>query len=62
MMDSWGGYAGEAGGWAHQRSRDLVKWEEMPLGMRPDPSDPCQPLGLDTGSIAILPDGRPFAV
>ena len=62
MMDSWGGYAGEAGGWAHQRSGDLVNWEEMPLGMRPDPSDPCQPLGLDTGSIAILPDGRPFAV
>ena len=44
------------------RSRDLLHWEEMPLALSPHPSDPCQPLGLDTGSIAVLPDGRPFAV
>jgi hypothetical protein len=62
MMDAWEGYAGKAGGWAHQRSRDLLHWEEMPLALSPDPSDPCEPLGLDTGSISILPSGRPFAV
>jgi hypothetical protein len=62
MMDCSGGYSGDFGGWCHQRSRDVLHWEEMPLALGLDPSDPCQPLGLDTGSIAILPDGRPFAV
>jgi sucrose-6-phosphate hydrolase SacC (GH32 family) len=62
MMDCAGGYSGDFGGWGHQRSKDLLHWEEMPLALGLDPSDPCQPLGLDTGSIAILPDGRPFAV
>eukprot|EP01046_Picozoa_sp_COSAG06_P015758 COSAG06_NODE_1021_length_11055_cov_7.993976_4_plen_536_part_00 len=69
MPDCGGGYADAAGlSWCHQRSRDLLHWEEMPVVLSPDPSgkqhaDPCLPIvAIDTGSVSILPDGRPFAI
>ena len=66
MPDCSGGYADDHGlSWCHLSSTDLLHWTEEPLVLFPttDPKvDPCLPLVVDTGSVAILPSGQPFAV
>lgn len=46
--------------WCHFSSSDLVHWEEHPVALTPD--HPFDTPVIDTGSIAILPNGTAFAI
>jgi len=42
--------------WGHAVSRDLVRWEYLPVIMAPDTS--CDSFGVFSGTAEVLPDGR----
>eukprot|EP01051_Picozoa_sp_SAG22_P007694 SAG22_NODE_550_length_9202_cov_30.666484_9_plen_314_part_00 len=46
--------------WCHFSSSDLVHWEEHPVALSPD--RPYDTPTIDTGSIAVLPNGTAFAI
>jgi hypothetical protein len=46
--------------WCHFSSSDLVHWEEHPVALTPD--HPYDTPVIDTGSIAVLPNGTAFAI
>lgn len=42
--------------WGHAVSKDLVRWEFLPVIMAPD--TPCDSFGVFSGTAEVLPDGR----
>jgi len=46
--------------WCHFSSADLVHWEEHPVALTPD--QPYDTPVIDTGSVAVLPNGTAFAI
>ena len=46
--------------WCHFSSSDLVHWEEHPVALTPD--HPYDTPVIDTGSVAVLPNGTAFAI
>lgn len=46
--------------WCHFSSLDLVHWEEHPVALTPD--QPYDTPVIDTGSVAVLPNGTAFAI
>ena len=42
--------------WAHLKSRDLIRWERLPVALAPD--EPYDAAGCFSGGAVELPDGR----
>ena len=42
--------------WAHLKSKDLIRWERLPVALAPD--TPYDDFGCFSGSAVELPDGR----